>query len=193
MAAGGWGRRRGGCRKGARVRVRAALCHVAIAATSGLGLFFRVGGTAPRAKPGSASAAWRLLAARGRRMSRLPVQVSHPALQRLVAAGKGGQPALTPWSLGEGDPRESGRGAGSAVSSKWGAEARAGDSGRRSAVPRGPLLCVRSIGVTWKGVRGWRWERGPGRGQGKQVTAVQVLVQVLDPGAAKVVSSYFGP
>lgn len=54
------------CRKGARVRVGAVLYHVVVAAAAGLGLFFRVGGTAPRAEPGSASAAaWRLLAAPG--------------------------------------------------------------------------------------------------------------------------------
>lgn len=77
-----------GCRKGARVRVWAALCHVVVAAASGLGLFFRVGGTAQRAKPGSASAAWRLLTARGRHLSHLLVWVSKPALRRLGAAGK---------------------------------------------------------------------------------------------------------
>lgn len=84
-----------------------------------------------------------------------------------------------PGSPGEGDPRENSRGAGSTVSSKWGAKAPAGDRRRRNTVPPGLLLCVRSIGVTWKGMRGWRWERGRGRGQGNQVTAVQV--QILNP------------
>lgn len=100
-----------GCRKGARVWVWAALCHVVFAAASGLGLFFRVGGTAPRAKPGSASAACRLLAARGRHLSRLLVQVSQPALRRLGIAGKGGQPVLTPGPAMK-ETRESGRGRG---------------------------------------------------------------------------------
>lgn len=124
-------------------------------------------------KPGSASAAWPLLAAWGRLLSGLPVQVSQPGLRRLGAAGKGGQPARTPGFSAKGTRgRESSRGAGSAVPSKWGAE--------EHGVPRGPLLCVRFIGVTREGVRGWRWERSPGRGQGNQVTAVQV--QILDPG-----------
>lgn len=133
-----------GCRKGARVRVWAALCHVVVAAASGLGLFFRVGGTAPRAKLGSASAAWRLLTARGRHLSRLLVWVSKPALRRLGAAGKGGQPALTPGPGAKGTrERESSRGAGSSVSSKWGAEAPAGDRRRKNTVCFGALfLCA---------------------------------------------------
>ncbi|CAO2592503.1 hypothetical protein LEMLEM_LOCUS6801 [Lemmus lemmus] len=44
-----------------------------------VGLFFRVGGAAPRAEPGSASAAWRLLAAQGLQLSRLPARVSQQA------------------------------------------------------------------------------------------------------------------
>lgn len=108
-----------GCGKGARVRVGAVPCHVVVAAASGLGLFFRVGGAAPRAEPGSASAAaWRLLAAQGRQLSRLPARVSQPAPRLLGAAGEGGQPALTPRSGGEGDLSVSRSGAGSAVSSK---------------------------------------------------------------------------
>lgn len=136
-----------GCREGHRSGW--GQCHVTWSSlqASGLGLFFRVGGAAPRAEPGSASAAaWRLLAALGRQLSRLPARVSQPALRLLGAAGEGGQPALTPRSCGEGDLSESRRGAGSAVSSKWGAKAPAGDK-RRIPCLAGPFMCVYSIRV----------------------------------------------
>lgn len=56
-------------------------------------------------------------------------------------------------------------------------------------------MCVFDWGdrVTWKGMEGWMWEQGPGRGQATK-TAVQV--QILDPGVrveartAKVVHGY---
>lgn len=124
------------------VRVGAVLCHVVVAAASGLGLFFRVGGAAPRAEPGSASTAWRLLAAWGL-LSCLPVQVRQPALRRLGAAGEGGQPALTPGPAAKGTCQraEGGRGRQSLAN---GVQRLLQETGRRrrNTVPSGPSFCV---------------------------------------------------